>query len=164
MFIIYTMAVWATFFLLHTHSCSAPTFLHWVQQWRSDAFSPAQKHQFPPQQKWVVVVARCWHTQQGTLMFPKKHIHKKPIPSIVTVKQTAAMCLRAISSEDESSSALVPLSYAINIGTNILVATSQPRFFGKTRILAYWHKDVAPCSAILSLAITTMFLVAGGDK
>jgi hypothetical protein len=63
-----------------------------VQQWKSDAFSPAQKRQFPPQQKWVVVDAGSWHTlnqitpQQHAHMFPKKHICKKLILQVYAVK------------------------------------------------------------------------------
>ena len=90
MFIIYTMAVWATFVLLHTHSCSAPTLLPWVQQWRSDAFSPTQKRRFPPQQKMVVVDAGCLHTlhqlkpQQRAHMVQKKHPQEAHLPSMLS--------------------------------------------------------------------------------
>jgi hypothetical protein len=62
-----------------------------VQQWRSDAFSPAHKCQFPLQRKWVVVDAGCWHilnqlkTTTTCRHVPKKHIRKKPILLLCTV-------------------------------------------------------------------------------
>ena len=80
MFIIYTMVVWATFVLLHTHSCSAPTLLPGVQQWRSDTFSLLKKMPISATAKWAVVDAGCWQTlhqlkpQPHAHMFPKKHI------------------------------------------------------------------------------------------
>ena len=73
-------------------------------------------------------------------MFPKKHIHKKPIIPTVTVKSAAMMCPCVIAPEEEPSSALIPLSYIINIGTSIVATSLQPSFFGKTRIQAYWHE------------------------
>jgi hypothetical protein len=41
----YTMSVWAAIAILLTYSCSPPITLPWVQQWRSDMFSPALEHQ-----------------------------------------------------------------------------------------------------------------------
>jgi hypothetical protein len=88
----YAMAIWAAFAILCMHNCSAPTTLPWVQQWRSDAFTPAQKCRFLLQQKWVVDDAGCWHilnqlkTTTTCQHVPKKHIRKKPILLLCTVK------------------------------------------------------------------------------
>ena len=60
-------------------------------------------------------------------MFPKKHIRKKPVLLIVTVKQRAVvMCPRAIALEEESYSAPFPLSYTFNVGASIRATTLQP--------------------------------------
>jgi hypothetical protein len=99
---------------------------------------PAQNCLFLPQQKRVVVDAGCWQTlhqlkpQQRAHMFPKKHIPKKPIIPTTTVKRATAMFPSAIASEEEPSSASIPLSYIINVGTIILATTLQPSFLEKT--------------------------------
>ncbi len=123
----YAMDIKAAFAILHTHNCSTPTTLPWVQQWRSDAFTPAHKCQFLLQQKWVVVDAGCWHilnqlksttTCRHVL---KKHIRKKPILLLCTVKMEGdRMCSKAIASDKEPSSGRFPLFYISNVGTGTL--------------------------------------------
>jgi hypothetical protein len=39
------MSVWVAIAILLAYSCSAPITLPWVQQWRSDTFSPVLEHQ-----------------------------------------------------------------------------------------------------------------------
>ncbi len=45
MVIDYNMSVGAAIAILLMYSCSAPIALPWVQQWRSDMFSPVLEHQ-----------------------------------------------------------------------------------------------------------------------
>ncbi len=62
-----TMSVWVTIAILLTYCCSAPITLPWVQQWRSDTFSPALECQtlLPP--KWQILSTGCWHTHNTKL-------------------------------------------------------------------------------------------------
>jgi hypothetical protein len=48
----YTMSVGVAIAILLTYSCSAPIMLPWVQQWRSNTFSPALECQSLLPQKW----------------------------------------------------------------------------------------------------------------
>ncbi len=59
----YTMSIWAAIAILLTYSCSAPITLPWVQQWRSDTFSPVLECQSLQPQKWQILSTGCWHTQ-----------------------------------------------------------------------------------------------------
>ncbi len=87
----YTMPVWAAIAILLTYSCSAPITLPWVQQWRSDRFSPALERQSLLPQKWQILSTVCWHTQHyiisisaslPLLNLQKKHICRKSDPNM----------------------------------------------------------------------------------
>jgi hypothetical protein len=64
----------------------------WVQQLRSDAFSPALECQLILQKKWQILLTGCWHnitqkhhtkTTSASLLhinLPKMHIRCKPQP------------------------------------------------------------------------------------
>ncbi len=91
MVINYTMSVWAAIAILLTYSCSAPITLPWVQQWRSDMFSPALERQSLIPQKWQILSTGCWHTQHYIisisaslllLNLQKKHICHKSNPNM----------------------------------------------------------------------------------
>jgi hypothetical protein len=75
----------------------------WVQQWRSDAFSPALECQLILQKNWQILLTGCWHnttqkhhtkTTSASLLcinLPKKHVHCKPQPIYhltMPIKQT----------------------------------------------------------------------------
>jgi hypothetical protein len=87
----YTMSIWAAIAILLTYSCSAPIMLPWVQQWRSDTFSPALERQSLLLQKWQILSTGCWHTQHyiisisaslRLLNLRKKHVCRKSNPDM----------------------------------------------------------------------------------
>ncbi len=87
----YTMSVWAAIAILLTYSCSAPITLPWVQQWRSDTFSPALERQSLLLQKWQILSSGCWHTQHYIISISvsllllnlwKKHVCRKSNPDM----------------------------------------------------------------------------------
>jgi hypothetical protein len=87
MVIVNTMPILAAFAILLTYNCSAPIMLPWVQQWRSDAFSPALKYQSGLPKNQQILLIGCWHTQHHTnttstsllcTNLPSKHVCHKP--------------------------------------------------------------------------------------
>ncbi len=81
------------FSILLMHICSALYLMPRDQFWRSNAFSPCGELPFSGQHKSEIFCAWCWHirnqinTTTKQRHVPKKHIHKKPILSIFTVKK-----------------------------------------------------------------------------
>ncbi len=86
MVIINIMPVLAAFAILLMYNCSAPITLPWVQQWRSDTFSPASKCQLSLPKNRQILLTGCWHTQHHTkttsaslrfINLPKKRVRCK---------------------------------------------------------------------------------------
>jgi hypothetical protein len=103
MVIVNTMPVLAALAILLTYSCSTPIMMPWVQEWRSDAFSPALECQLILQKNWQFFFTGCLHnttqkhhtkTTSASLLcinLPKKHIRRKPQPIYhltMPIKQT----------------------------------------------------------------------------
>jgi hypothetical protein len=103
MVIVNTMPVLAALAILLTYSCSAPIMMPWVQQWRSDAFSPVLECELILQKNWQILLTGCRHnttqkhhtkTTSASLLrinFPKKHVRRKPQPIYhltMPIKQT----------------------------------------------------------------------------
>lgn len=88
-----TMVMLAAFSILLTHICSALYSMPRDQFWRSNAFSPRRELPFSGQHKLDILRAGCWHihnqinTTTKRRHFPKKHIRKKPILPIFTIKK-----------------------------------------------------------------------------
>jgi hypothetical protein len=88
-----TMAMLAAYSILLTHICSALYLLPRDQFWRSNAFSPCRELPFAGRQKSDFSSTGCWHihnqinTTTKQRHVPKKHIRKKPILSIFTIKK-----------------------------------------------------------------------------
>ncbi len=93
MVIVNPMPVLAALAILLTYSCSAPIMMPWVQQWRSDAFSPALECQLILQRNWqIILLTGCRHnttqkhhtkTTSASLLcinLLKKHVCLKPQP------------------------------------------------------------------------------------
>ncbi len=92
MVIVNTMPVLAALAILLTYNCSAPIMMPWMQQWRSDAFSPALECQLILQKNRQILLTGCWHnttqkhhtkTTSASLLsiyLPKKHVCRKPQP------------------------------------------------------------------------------------
>ncbi len=93
--------------ILLTYSCSTPIMMPWVQQWRSDAFSPALECQLILQKNWQILLTGCRHntTQKHhtkitsasllRINLPKKHVGRKPQPIYhltMPIKQTIFVC------------------------------------------------------------------------
>jgi hypothetical protein len=90
MVIVNTMPILAALAILLTYSCSAPIMMPWMQQSRSDEFSPALECQLILQENWQNLLTGCWHnttqkhhtkTTFASLLrinLPKKHIRRKP--------------------------------------------------------------------------------------
>jgi hypothetical protein len=87
----YTMSFWAAIAILLMYSCSAPIMLPWMQQWRSDTFSPALECQSLLPQRWQILSTGCWHTQHYIISISasllllnlwKKHVCCKSNPNM----------------------------------------------------------------------------------
>jgi hypothetical protein len=87
--IINTMSVLVVFAILLTYNCSAHIMLPWVQQLRSDAFSPALKCRSVLPKNRQILLTGCRHTQHHTkttsasllrINLPSKHVRRKPTP------------------------------------------------------------------------------------
>jgi hypothetical protein len=107
MVIINTMPVLASLAILLTYSCSTSIMMPWVQQWRSDAFSPVLECQLILQKNRQILLTGCWHnttqkdqtkTTSASLFcinLPKKHVRCKPQPIYhltMPIKQTNSVC------------------------------------------------------------------------
>jgi hypothetical protein len=92
MVIVNTMPILVALASLLTYSCSAPIMIPWVQQWRSDAFSPVLECQLILQKNRQILLTGCLHnttqnhhtkTTSTSLLhinLPKKHVRRKPQP------------------------------------------------------------------------------------